>query len=46
MQMINLKIDYNKALDFVSKEEIHKYQEEINSHFKAINQKLEKEMTY
>ncbi len=40
--MINLKIDYNKALDFVSKEEIHKYQEEINNHFKAINQKTGK----
>jgi glucose-6-phosphate isomerase len=37
--MINLNIDYSKALDFVSKEEIFQYQAEINNHFKAINNK-------
>lgn len=37
--MINLKFNYSNALDFVSREEIQKYQEEINNHFEAVEQK-------
>ncbi len=40
--MINLKFDYSNALEFVSKEEIHKFQEEINRHFESVNQKTGK----
>lgn len=37
--MINLKINYEKVLNFVSREDIEKYQPEINRHFKALNEK-------
>lgn len=40
--MINLKFDYSKALDFVSKDEILNYQGEINKHLNAVNQKTGK----
>ena len=41
-QMINLKFDYSKALDFVSKEEILNFQDEINRHFESVNHKTGK----
>lgn len=40
--MINLEFDYKNALNFVTKEEITKYQDEINSHFDSLNSKTGK----
>jgi glucose-6-phosphate isomerase len=34
--MINLKLDYTNTLNFISKEEVEKYQDEINSHYQSI----------
>lgn len=38
-KMINLKFDYSKALDFVTKDKIFSYQAEIDKHFNAVNEK-------
>jgi len=40
--MVNLKFDYKNALNFVTKEEITKYQDEISSHFDSLNSKTGK----
>jgi glucose-6-phosphate isomerase len=37
--MIHLKINYNNALEFVSKKQINEYQNDINNNFKAIYNK-------
>ncbi len=44
--MINLKFTYEQALEFVSKEQIHGYQEEINKHYEAIYNKTGKGNDY
>ena len=40
--MINLEFDYKNALSFIKKEEIFKYQEEINTHFNSLKNKTGK----
>ncbi len=40
--MVNLEFEYRNALNFVEKEEITKYQDEINKHFESLNSRTGK----